>query len=49
VPPRSCSQLIIYPEQKLVVAVLVNSDYSFIRAMSRYAEPFLEHETASHR
>ncbi len=41
------AQLVIYPDQKLVVAVLVNSDYTFIGAMSRYAEPFLEHETAS--
>jgi CubicO group peptidase (beta-lactamase class C family) len=42
------AQLVIYPDQKVVVAVLVNSDYTFIGAMSRYAEPFLEHETASH-
>ncbi len=43
------AQLVIYPDQNVVVAVLVNSDYTFIRAMSRYAEPFLEHETASRR
>jgi serine beta-lactamase-like protein LACTB len=41
------AQLVIYPDQNVVVALLVNSDYTFIRAMSRYAEPFLENETAS--
>jgi CubicO group peptidase (beta-lactamase class C family) len=35
------AHLIIYPDQRLVVAVLVNSDYTFIRAIPRYAEPFL--------
>jgi CubicO group peptidase (beta-lactamase class C family) len=35
------AQLIIYPDEQLVVAVLVNSDYSFINAIPRYAEPFL--------
>jgi serine beta-lactamase-like protein LACTB, mitochondrial len=35
------AQLIIYPEQRVVVALLVNSDYTFIRAIPRYAEPFL--------
>ncbi len=36
------AHLIIYPEQRLVVAVLVNSDYTFTRAIPRFAEPFLE-------
>jgi CubicO group peptidase (beta-lactamase class C family) len=35
------AHLIIYPEQRVVVAVLVNSDYTFINAIPRYAEPFL--------
>jgi hypothetical protein len=35
------AHLIIYPEQQVVVAVLVNSDYTFINAIPRYAEPFL--------
>lgn len=35
------AHLIIYPDDALVVAVLVNSDYTFIKALSRYAEPFL--------
>ena len=35
------AHLIIYPDQRVVVAVLVNSDYTFINAISRYAEPFL--------
>ncbi len=35
------AHLILYPEARLVVAVLVNSDYTFIRALDRYAEPFL--------
>ncbi len=35
------AQLIIYPDARVVVAVLVNSDYTFINAISRYAEPFL--------
>jgi serine beta-lactamase-like protein LACTB, mitochondrial len=35
------AHLIIYPDEKLVVAVLVNSDYTFIGAVDRYAEPFL--------
>ena len=35
------AHLIIYPDQRLVVALLVNSDYTFVGALSRYAEPFL--------
>jgi serine beta-lactamase-like protein LACTB, mitochondrial len=35
------AHLIIYPDERLVVAVLVNSDYTFINAIPRYAEPFL--------
>ncbi len=35
------AHLIIYPDARVVVAVLVNSDYTFINAISRYAEPFL--------
>jgi len=35
------AHLIIYPDDGLVVAVLVNSDYTFINAIPRYAEPFL--------
>ncbi len=35
------AHLIIYPDARLVVALLVNSDYTFTRALSRYAEPFL--------
>ncbi|MBA3316655.1 MAG: beta-lactamase family protein [Gemmatimonadales bacterium] len=35
------AHLIIYPDHALVVAVLVNSDYTFTGALSRYAEPFL--------
>jgi serine beta-lactamase-like protein LACTB, mitochondrial len=35
------SHLIIYPAQRVVVAVLVNSDRTFINALARYAEPFL--------
>jgi serine beta-lactamase-like protein LACTB, mitochondrial len=35
------AHLIIYPDQRVVVAVLVNSDYTFINAIPRYAEPFL--------
>ena len=35
------AHLIIYPDARLVVAVLVNSDYTFINAIPRYAEPFL--------
>jgi CubicO group peptidase (beta-lactamase class C family) len=35
------AHLIIYPEQQDVVAILVNSDYTFISAIPRYAEPFL--------
>jgi serine beta-lactamase-like protein LACTB len=35
------AHLIIYPDERLVVAVLVNSDYTFINAIHRYAEPFL--------
>jgi CubicO group peptidase (beta-lactamase class C family) len=33
--------LLIYPEQKLIIAVLVNSDQTFIGASSRIAEWFL--------
>jgi CubicO group peptidase (beta-lactamase class C family) len=33
--------LLIYPEQKLVLALLVNSDYTFVRAAPRLAEAFL--------
>jgi CubicO group peptidase (beta-lactamase class C family) len=35
------AHLIIYPEHRVVVALVVNSDYSFTRAIERYAEPFL--------
>jgi CubicO group peptidase (beta-lactamase class C family) len=35
------AHLIIYPADSLVVAVLVNSDRTFIDAIPRYAEPFL--------
>ncbi|HYC33904.1 MAG TPA: serine hydrolase domain-containing protein [Gemmatimonadales bacterium] len=35
------AHLIIYPDQEVVVAVLVNSDRTFIRAIPRFAEPFL--------
>ena len=35
------AHLIIYPDDRLVVAVLVNSDYTFINAIPRYTEPFL--------
>ena len=35
------AHLIIYPDDRLVVAVLVNSDYTFINAIPRFAEPFL--------
>jgi CubicO group peptidase (beta-lactamase class C family) len=35
------AHLIIYPDDRLVAAVLVNSDYTFINAIARYAEPFL--------
>ena len=35
------AHLVVYPEQRVVVAVLVNSDYTFITAIPRYAEPFL--------
>jgi CubicO group peptidase (beta-lactamase class C family) len=35
------AHLIIYPDDRLVVAVLVNSDYTFSNAIPRYAEPFL--------
>jgi CubicO group peptidase (beta-lactamase class C family) len=34
--------LLIYPEQKLVLALLVNSDYTFVRAAPRLAEAFLD-------
>ncbi len=36
------AHLIIYPEQRTVVALVVNSDYTFVRAIRRYAEPFVE-------
>ena len=36
------AQLVIYPDDGVVVALLVNSDYTFVRAISRYAEPFLQ-------
>jgi CubicO group peptidase (beta-lactamase class C family) len=42
------AHLIIYPDDSVVVAVLVNSDYSFIRAISRYAEPFLHSTDLRH-
>jgi serine beta-lactamase-like protein LACTB, mitochondrial len=35
------AHLVIYPDDRLVVAALVNSDYTFIGALHRYAEPFL--------
>lgn len=35
------AHLIIYPDDSLVVALLVNSDYTFIHAIPRYVEPFL--------
>lgn len=38
------AHLIIYPDDRLVVAVLVNSDYTFIGAIDRYAEPFLRRQ-----
>jgi CubicO group peptidase (beta-lactamase class C family) len=34
--------LLISPEQKLVLALLVNSDYTFVRAAPRLAEAFLD-------
>jgi len=37
---RDC-HLLIYPTERLIVVVLVNSDRSFIEAVPRYAEPFL--------
>jgi CubicO group peptidase (beta-lactamase class C family) len=33
--------LLIYPDQKLVLALLVNSDHTFVRAAPRIAEAFL--------
>ena len=41
------AHLIIYPEERLVVAVLVNSDYTFINAIARYAEPFLSQSASA--
>jgi hypothetical protein len=41
------AHLIIYPDDSLVVAVLVNSDYTFIRATPSYAEPFLPRSAAA--
>jgi len=38
------SHLIIYPEQKLVLALLVNSDDTFISALPQIAEWFLREE-----
>jgi serine beta-lactamase-like protein LACTB len=35
------ANLLIYPEERLIVAVLVNSDHAFVDAANRYAEPFL--------
>jgi CubicO group peptidase (beta-lactamase class C family) len=35
------ANLLIYPSERLIVAVLVNSDRTFIEAVPRYAEPFL--------
>jgi len=35
------ANLLIYPAEHLIVAVLVNSDRTFIEAVPRYAEPFL--------
>jgi CubicO group peptidase (beta-lactamase class C family) len=40
------AHLVIYPDDGLVVAVLVNSDYTFINAIPRYAEPFLSPSAA---
>jgi hypothetical protein len=34
--------LLLYPEQQLVVAVLVNSDRTFVGATPRIAEAFLK-------
>ena len=39
------AHLIIYPDERVVVAVLVNSDRTFINAIPRYAEPFLSKGT----
>jgi CubicO group peptidase (beta-lactamase class C family) len=36
------ARLVIYPDERLIVAVLVNSDRTFIAALPRYAEPFLK-------
>ncbi len=36
------ANLLIYPTERLIVVVLVNSDRTFVKAMPRYAEPFLE-------
>ncbi len=36
------AQLVIYPDDRLIIALLVNSDYTFVRALARYAEPFLQ-------
>lgn len=41
------AHLIIYPDDRLVVAVLVNSDYTFISAIPSYAEPFLPRSAAA--
>ena len=36
------ANLLIYPAERLIVVVLVNSDRTFVDAVPRYAEPFLE-------
>jgi serine beta-lactamase-like protein LACTB, mitochondrial len=41
------AHLIIYPDAGLVVALLVNSEYTFVGALSRYAEPFLAPKTGA--
>ena len=40
------AHLIIYPDDRLIVAVLVNSDYTFIDAIPRFTEPFLRRDGA---
>jgi serine beta-lactamase-like protein LACTB, mitochondrial len=35
------ANLLIYPAEHLIVAILVNSDRTFVGAANRYAEPFL--------
>ncbi len=41
------AHLIIYPDERVVVALLINSDRTFVNAIPRYAEPFLEASPAS--